>query len=121
MKHIIILGDGMADHPVSRLGNKTLLQFADTPYMDMLARKGRTGRLMTIPDGFLPGSEVANSTILGYDQNKVYEGRGPLEAASIGYDMEPEDFALRLNVICVGDGKIVTHNGGNLSTETAPC
>ena len=68
MKHIIILGDGMADHPVSRLGNKTLLQFADTPYMDMLARKGRTGRLMTIPDGFLPGSEVANSTILGYDQ-----------------------------------------------------
>ena len=117
MKHIIILGDGMADHPVSRLGNKTLLQFADTPYMDMLARKGRTGRLMTIPDGFLPGSEVANSTILGYDQNKVYEGRGPLEAASIGYDMEPEDFALRLNVICVGDGKIVTHNGGNLSTE----
>lgn len=117
MKHIIILGDGMADHPVSRLGNKTLLQFADTPYMDMLARKGRTGRLMTIPDGFQPGSEVANSTILGYDQNKVYEGRGPLEAASIGYDMEPEDFALRLNVICVGDGKIVTHNGGNLSTE----
>jgi len=117
MKHIIILGDGMADHAVERLGGKTLLQYADTPYMDMLARKGRTGRLMTIPDGFLPGSEVANSTILGYDQNKVYEGRGPLEAASIGYDMAPEDFALRLNIICVGDGKIITHNGGNLSTE----
>ena len=117
MKHIIILGDGMADHAVKRLGGKTLLQYADTPYMDMLARKGRTGRLMTIPDGFLPGSEVANSTILGYDQNKVYEGRGPLEAASIGYNMAPEDFALRLNIICVGDGKIITHNGGNLSTE----
>ena len=117
MKHIIILGDGMADHAVERLGGKTLLQYADTPYMDMLARKGQTGRLMTIPDGFLPGSEVANSTILGYDQNKVYEGRGPLEAASIGYDMAPEDFALRLNIICVGDGKIITHNGGNLSTE----
>lgn len=117
MKHIIILGDGMADHAVERLGGKTLLQYADTPYMDMLARKGRTGRLMTIPEGFLPGSEVANSSILGYDQNKVYEGRGPLEAASIGYNMAPEDFALRLNVICVGDGKIITHNGGNLSTE----
>lgn len=117
MKHIIILGDGMADHAVERLGGKTLLQYADTPYMDMLARKGRTGRLMTIPEGFLPGSEVANSSILGYDQNKVYEGRGPLEAASIGYSMAPEDLALRLNVICVGDGKIITHNGGNLSTE----
>lgn len=117
MKHIIILGDGMADHAVERLGGKTLLQYADTPYMDMLARRGRTGRLMTIPDGFHPGSEVANSSILGYDQNKVYEGRGPLEAASIGYRMAPEDLALRCNIICVGDGKIITHNGGNLSTE----
>lgn len=117
MKHIIILGDGMADHAVERLGGKTLLQYADTPYMDMLARRGRTGRVMTIPDGFHPGSEVANSSILGYDQNKVYEGRGPLEAASIGYKMEPEDLALRVNIICVGDGKIITHNGGNLSTE----
>lgn len=117
MKHIIILGDGMADHAVERLGGKTPLQYADTPYMDMLARRGRTGRLMTVPDGFLPGSEVANSSILGYDQNIVYEGRGPLEAASIGYDMAPEDFAIRCNVICVGDGRIITHNGGNLSTE----
>ena len=119
MKHIIILGDGMADHAVERLGGKTRLQYADTPYMDMLARRGRTGRLMTIPDGFLPGSEVANSTILGYDQNKVYEGRGPLEAASIGYRMAPEDLALRCNIIHVADGRIVTHNGGNLTTDNA--
>ena len=119
MKHIIILGDGMADHAVERLGGKTLLQYADKPYMDMLARRGRTGRLMTIPDGFLPGSEVANSTILGYDQNKVYEGRGPLEAASIGYRMAPEDLALRCNIIHVADGRIVTHNGGNLTTDNA--
>jgi len=119
MKHIIILGDGMADHAVARLGGKTLLQYADTPYMDMLARRGRTGRLMTIPDGFLPGSEVANSTILGYDQNKVYEGRGPLEAASIGYRMAPEDLALRCNIINVANGRIVTHNGGNLTTDNA--
>lgn len=117
MKHIIILGDGMADHPVERLEGKTLLQFADTPYMDMLARKGRTGRLMTIPDGFLPGSEVANTAILGYDLNDVYEGRGPLEAASIGYEMHPDDFALRCNIVCLENGKIKNHHGGHLKTE----
>lgn len=117
MKHIIILGDGMADHAVERLAGKTLLQYADTPYMDMLARKGRTGRLMTIPDGFLPGSEVANTAILGYDLNKVYEGRGPLEAASIGYEMQPEDMAIRCNIICLENGLIKNHHGGHLTTE----
>lgn len=119
MKHIIILGDGMADHAVERLGGKTLLQYANTPYMDMLARMGRTGRLITIPDGFQPGSEVANAAILGYDLNEVYEGRGPLEAASIGYEMQLGDFALRCNIINVQNGLIITHNGGNLSTEDA--
>ena len=108
MKHIIILGDGMADHPVERLGGKTLLQYANKPYMDMLAKKGKTGRLVTVPDGFHPGSEVANSSIMGYDQNEVYEGRGPLEAASIGYELEPTDLALRCNIINVQDGKIIT-------------
>lgn len=116
MKHIIILGDGMADHPVARLGGKTLLQYADKPYMDMLAYKGRTGRLITIPDGFLPGSEVANTAILGYDLNRVYEGRGPLEAASIGYDMRPDDFAMRCNIITLENGVIRNHNGGHLNT-----
>lgn len=117
MKHIIILGDGMADHKVERLGGKTLLQYADTPYMDMLARKGRCGRLITVPDGFHPGSEVANSSILGYDQNKVYEGRGPLEAASIVYDLQPGDLAMRCNIICLENGKIKNHHGGHLTTE----
>ena len=117
MKHIIILGDGMADHAVDRLGGKTLLQYADTPYMNRLAREGRTGRLMTIPDGFLPGSEVANTAILGCDLNKVYEGRGPLEAASIGYDMQPEDLALRCNIIELENGRIKNHHGGHLKTE----
>lgn len=117
MKHIIILGDGMADHAVEKLGGKTLLQYAHTPYMDKLAQEGRCGRLMTIPQGFHPGSEVANTSILGYDLNKVYEGRGPLEAASIGYDMAPEDMAMRCNFITLQDGRILTHNGGNLSTE----
>lgn len=117
MKHIIILGDGMADHAVKRLGGKTLLEYANTPNMDNLARIGRTGRLATVPDGFLPGSEVANATILGYDMNKVYEGRGPLEAASIGYEMEPGDFALRCNIICLENGKIKNHHGGHLTTD----
>lgn len=117
MKHIIILGDGMADHPVERLGGQTLLQYARTPYMDMLAKNGRTGRLITIPEGFQPGSEVANTAILGYDLNKVYEGRGPLEAASIGYDMTPDDMAMRCNIITLADGKIKNHHGGHLTTE----
>ncbi len=117
MKHIIILGDGMADHAVERLQGKTLLQYADTPYMDLLAKQGQTGRLMTIPDGFHPGSEVANTAILGYDLNQVYEGRGPLEAASIGYEMQPEDLALRCNIITLQQDVILTHNGGHLNTE----
>lgn len=119
MKHIIILGDGMADNPIESLGGKTPLQYAPTPYMDMLAKKGRTGRLVTVPEGYNPGSEVANTAILGYDLDKVYEGRGPLEAASIGYEMDPLDLALRCNIISVVDGKIITHNGGNLSTDDA--
>ena len=119
MKHIIILGDGMADLPVERLGGKTLLQYASKPMMDQLAKEGRCGRLITIPEGFQPGSEVANTAILGYDLNKVYEGRGPLEAASIGYEMADDDLALRCNIINLQDGKIITHNGGNLETEDA--
>jgi len=119
MKHIIILGDGMADHKVARLGNKTLLQYARPEYMNRLAREGRCGRLITVPEGFPPGSEVANTAILGYDLNKVYEGRGPLEAASIGYQMADDDMAIRCNIITLEDGKIITHNGGNLETDDA--
>ena len=91
MKHLIILGDGMADHAIDRLNGLTPLQAAHKPNIDLLAREGRTGRLITIPDGFSPGSEVANTAILGYDLNEVYEGRGPLEAASIGYEMRPDE------------------------------
>ena len=119
MKRIIILGDGMADLPVERLGGKTLLQYARKPMMDQLAKDGRCGRLVTVPEGFPPGSEVANTAILGYDLNKVYEGRGPLEAASIGYEMADDDFAIRCNIITLEDGKIITHNGGNLETKDA--
>ena len=109
----------MADLPVERLGGKTLLQYAYKPMMDQLAKEGRCGRLVTVPEGFPPGSEVANTAILGYDLNKVYEGRGPLEAASIGYEMADDDFAIRCNIITIEDGKIITHNGGNLETDDA--
>ena len=107
----------MADLPVERLGGKTLLQYVNKPMMDQLAREGRTGRLVTVPEGFPPGSEVANTAILGYDLNQVYEGRGPLEAASIGYEMADDDFAIRCNIITLENGKIITHNGGNLETS----
>ncbi|MBQ9164063.1 MAG: cofactor-independent phosphoglycerate mutase [Bacteroidaceae bacterium] len=119
MKHIIILGDGMADWKVESLGGKTPLQYAPTPYMDTLARMGRTGMLKTVQDGFHPGSEVANSSILGYDQEKVYEGRGPLEAASIGVALEDGDLAIRCNLICIEGDHIKNHSAGHLSTEEA--
>ncbi len=117
MKHIIILGDGMSDHPVASLGGKTPLEYADIPSMDRLAREGVSGSLITVPDGFQPGSEVANTAILGYDLNEVYEGRGPLEAASIGYEMRPDDMAMRCNLVTLADGVIKNHHGGHLTTE----
>jgi 2,3-bisphosphoglycerate-independent phosphoglycerate mutase len=119
MKHIIILGDGMADWKVKELGDKTLLQYANTPYMDLLAKNGRVGRLKTVADGFHPGSEVANSSILGYDQHKVYEGRGSLEAASIGYEMRPGDMAMRCNIVCLEGDILKNHSAGHISTEEA--
>lgn len=119
MKHLIILGDGMADWPVASLGGKTLLQYAQTPHMDKLARMGRTGMLKTVPVGFHPGSEVANTAILGYDLKQVYEGRGSLEAASIGYELKPGDMAMRCNLICVADGRIKNHSAGHITTEEA--
>lgn len=109
----------MADWHYEELGGKTLLQYAKTPYMDMLAKNGRTGMLKTVQDGFHPGSEVANSAILGYDQNEVYEGRGPLEAASIGVNLNPDDMAIRCNIICIQDGNIKNHSCGHLETSEA--
>ena len=117
MKHLIILGDGMADWHSPELGDKTLLQYADTPAMDWIAANGKTGMLTTVPDGFHPGSEVANSSILGYDQNIVYEGRGPLEAAAIGVELAPDDLALRCNLVCIEGDLLKNHSCGRLDTE----
>ena len=113
MKHIIILGDGMADWAVPALGGKTLLQTAHTPYMDLLARQGRTGRLVTVPAGFHPGSEVANMSVMGYD------GRGVLEAASIGVDLRPGEMAMRCNLVCLEGDLLKNHSAGHITTSEA--
>ena len=119
MKYVIILGDGMADWPVKEFGGKTILQNARKPYMDMLARKGRTGMLKTVPDGFHPGSEVANMTVMGYDVTKSFEGRGVLEAANIGVDIKPGQMGMRCNIICIQDGIIKNHSAGHITTPEA--
>lgn len=119
MKHLIILADGSADWPCPSLGGKTLFQYANTPNIDRLAQMGRTGMLQTVAWGFHPGSEVANSTILGYDQHKVYQGRGVLEAASIGYEMKPGDMAMRCNILNIDGDLLKNHSAGHLSTPEA--
>lgn len=119
MKTIVILGDGMADEPIEALGNKTPLQAAHKPYIDLLASKGKNGLLDTIPPGFKPGSEIANLSVLGYDVPKVFEGRGSLEAASMEIDILDDEMAMRCNLICIEDGKIKNHSAGHISTEEA--
>ena len=95
MKYVIIVGDGMADYPIKGLKGKTPLMVAKTPHMDWLARHGEMGLVRTIPDGFNPGSEIANLSIFGYDPIQYYTGRGPLEAASLGVKLQPKDIAFR--------------------------
>lgn len=119
MKQIIILGDGMADEPITSLGNRTPLQVAHTPYMDLLARKGRNGLLNTVPDGFAPGSEIANLSVLGYDVPSVYEGRGVLEAASMGVDILPDEMGMRCNLVCLDGELLKNHSAGHISTDEA--
>lgn len=109
----------MADEPIDELGGKTPLQYADTPFMDTLARLGTTGRLKTVADGFHPGSEVANMAVLGYDLPTVYEGRGVLEAASMGVDLKPDELAMRCNLVCIEGDLLKNHSAGHIRTEEA--
>lgn len=109
----------MADEPIEALGNKTPLQAAHKPYIDLLAAKGKSGLLDTIPAGFKPGSEIANLSVLGYNVPLVFEGRGSLEAASMDVDIAPGEMAMRCNLICIEDGKIKNHSAGHISTEEA--
>ncbi len=119
MKYIIILGDGMADEPIAILDNKTCLQVANKPNIDKLAAMGRCGMLNTIPSGFAPGSEIANLSVLGYEVPKVFEGRGSLEAASMGININDNEMAMRCNLICIDNGNIKNHSAGHISNEEA--
>ncbi len=104
-KYVIIVGDGMADYPVESLGGRTPLMAARTPHMDWMARHGEIGLVRTVPQGFNPGSEIANLSIFGYDPVNYYTGRGPLEAASLGVKLEANDIAFRCNLVTLkGDG-----------------
>ena len=117
MKTIIVLADGMSDYPIEKLGGKTPLMAARTPAIDRLCAQSRCGMLVTVPADMAPGSEVANLAVLGYDARKVYQGRGVLEAASMGVELAGNDLAMRCNIICIEDNKIKNHSAGHISSE----
>ncbi len=123
MKYIVLLGDGMSDHPIEELGGKTPLEYAHTPNMDFIANKGLIGLVQTVPEGFPPGSDVANLSVFGYDIVKYYTGRSPLEAASMGVDLGPDDVAFRCNLVTLAEGMggliMDDFSGGHISTEEA--
>lgn len=122
MKYVIFLGDGMADYPLPELDGKTPLMVAQKPGMDWIAREGRTGLFQTIAPGMLTGSAIANLSVLGYDASALFqgtEGRGVLEAASLGIDLSDSDLALRVNLICVENDRIKSHSAGHISNEEA--
>ena len=122
MKYVVVLGDGMADEPIESLGNKTPLEYANTPCMDELSKKAKIGLVHTIPDGMNPGSDTANLAVIGYNPKKYYTGRSPLEALSIGVDMKDTDIAIRCNIVTVSDDElpyeqktIIDHSSSEIS------
>ena len=119
MKYLIILGDGMSDEPIAGYGGKTPLQMAKKPHIDWLAKHGQSGQFKTVPETMHPGSEIANMAVLGYDVEKVFEGRGVLEAASMGVELQPGDLGLRCNLLTIENEKIKNHSAGHISNEEA--
>ncbi|WP_094226794.1 cofactor-independent phosphoglycerate mutase [Methanolobus psychrotolerans] len=119
MKYVVLIGDGMADEPMEELGGMTVLQKANTSNMDYIARYGRAGLAQTVPEGLHPGSDVANMSIVGYDPKKYYSGRSPLEAASMGVELEKDDVAFRCNLITIKDDLISDYSSGHISNEEA--
>ena len=126
MKYVVILGDGMADWPIEELGDKTPLEYANTPFMDKLSESAEIGMVRTVPEGMSPGSDTANLSVLGYNPKKYYSGRSPLEALSIGVDMKNTDVALRCNIVTLSededryeDRTIIDHSSSEISTEDA--
>ncbi len=122
MKYVVLLGDGMADYPTEKLGGKTPLQCALTPYIDQIAAEGTLGLVDTIPAGFTPGSDVATLSVLGYDPRETYTGRGPLEAASMGISLGQNDIAYRCNLVTIGEKDsenafMDDFTSGHISTE----
>ena len=125
MKYLILLGDGMADFPLPGYDNKTPLELADKPCMDTLAKKGTLGMVKTVPDSLKPGSDVANLSVMGYNTEECYTGRSPLEAASIGVELLPDDMTFRCNLVTLSDDEIyenktmVDYSSGEITTEEA--
>lgn len=126
MKYIVILCDGMADEPLEKLGGKTPLEAARTPNMDRLAKCAEIGMVRTVPEGMAPGSDTANLSVIGYDPEKYYSGRSPLEALSIGAEMGEHDVSFRCNLVTLSEEEeqyeertILDHSSGEISTEDA--
>lgn len=126
MKYVIVLGDGMADYPIDEIGGMTPLEYAKTPTLDMLSAKSEIGLVHTIPEGMSPGSDTANLSVIGYDPKIYYSGRSPLEALSIGVDMETTDISFRCNIVTLSEDEeeyekktIIDHSSSEISTEDA--
>jgi len=117
MKYVVLLGDGMADRPLDALGGRTPLQAAKIPNMNWVAKEGRNGQALTVPEGFPPGSDVANLSVLGYEPGKYYTGRAPLEAAAMGVHLDDADIAFRCNFVTVRDGIMEDYSAGHITSE----
>ena len=118
-KYIVLVADGMADYPIAELGMRTPLEAASTPNMDFIAQNGVLGQARTIPDKMTPASDVANLSILGYDPKKYYSGRGPLEAANLGIELEEDDVAFRCNLITSGGDILLDYSAGHIQSSEA--
>jgi 2,3-bisphosphoglycerate-independent phosphoglycerate mutase len=118
-KYVIIVPDGAADEPLEEFGGKTPLEAAETPNMDRISTEGRQGLVRTVPEGFEPGSDVAQMSLLGYDPLRYYSGRAPIEAAARGIRLGLEDWVFRCNLVTIADGLMVDHSAGHISTEEA--
>ncbi|HOV52232.1 MAG TPA: cofactor-independent phosphoglycerate mutase [Methanothrix sp.] len=117
MKYVVLLGDGMADRPLDALGGRTPLQAAKIPNMNWVAKEGRNGQALTVPEGFPPGSDVANLSVMGYEPGKYYTGRAPLEAAAMGVHLDKSDIAFRCNFVTVRDGIMEDYSAGHITSE----
>jgi 2,3-bisphosphoglycerate-independent phosphoglycerate mutase len=119
VKYAILVGDGMADHPIPELGNMTPLQYAKTPNMDSIVSNGVIGLVSTVPQGFAPGSDVANLSLMGYDPHLYYSGRAPIEAASLGIPLSEQETAFRCNLVTIENNRMVDYSAGHFDTHAA--